>query len=110
MASTEIRCVDGFTFRVGWGLQFHCSPREEDASAYTVVEAAWWSEKDPDLTKIMGQDVNTETLTRVVHRHGGVESMSQPLPPLEWEDQIAYFAMLAEYGDVINQLVGEHNE
>ena len=110
MASTKVVCKDGFSFHVGWGVGFQCVPRKEGADGYSRVEVAWWNRPDPALKKILGQAIDPDTLLDLISSHGGIESIDEPLPEMEWPNDLDYFAALAKYGDLINQLSGEHNE
>ena len=107
-----ITCNDGFSVSVQASHRNYCSPREDDAPAYSRVELGFPSAEDSIITRFAENPSDpTETVYGwvpaplvlcLIGRHGGLAPDSEALPPLATspEDAAEFAVWLAENPEV----------
>ena len=85
----RILCADGFSMSVQAGAESYCTPRHDDATAYTEVEIGFPNSQE-DLLMRYAEDTNSpigtvygfvpvQVVINVLVKHGGI--VDGELPP-----------------------------
>ena len=70
----EMKCADGFTMSVQVSHTHYCTPKEDDAGAYSTVEVSCAHESllEPyDVGDVYGH-VPVEVVDEIIAKHGGI--------------------------------------